>query len=90
MAETLGSLIDKLSIKNLRYWHLDEVVQAKNVSDHEVEELKGKMDLVDRQRKELLEEIDVFLVAALAGKVRIRDEKMKFYKKISILPHRVI
>ena len=49
------------------------------------------MDLVDRQRKELLEEIDVFLVAALAGKVRIRDEKVKLYKKISMLPpHRVI
>ena len=84
MAETLGSLIDKLSIKNLRYWHLDEVVQAKNVSDHEVEELKGKMDLVDRQRKELLEEIDAFLVAALAGKVRIRDEKVKLYKNLNV------
>ena len=33
MAETLGSLIDKLSIKNLRYWHLDEEVQAKDASD---------------------------------------------------------
>ena len=32
MAESLGSLIDKLSIKNLRYWHLDEVVQAKEAS----------------------------------------------------------
>ncbi|MBT5968898.1 MAG: DUF4254 domain-containing protein, partial [Nitrospina sp.] len=33
MAETLGSLIDKLSIKNLRYWHLDEASQAKEASD---------------------------------------------------------
>ena len=27
MAETLGSLVDKLSIKNLRIWHLDEVLE---------------------------------------------------------------
>ena len=84
MAETLGSLIDKLSIKNLRYWHLDEVVQAKNVTDHEFEELKGKMDLVDRQRKELRKEIDAFLVAAFAGEVRIRDEKVKLYKNLNV------
>ena len=85
MAETLGSLIDKLSIKNLRYWHLDEVFQAKDTSDFQVEELKAKMELVDRQRKELLEEIDAFLVAALAGEVRIRDEKVKLYKNLNVV-----
>ena len=86
MAETLGSLIDKLSIKNLRYWHLDEVIQAKNTSDSQFEELKTKMDLVDCQRKELLEEIDAFLGAALAGEVRIRDEKVKLYKNLNVVP----
>ena len=43
------------------------------------------MDLVDRQRKELLEEIDVFLGAALAGAVRIRDEKVKLYKNLNVV-----
>ena len=85
MAETLGSLIDKLSIKNLRYWHLDEDAQAKDVSDPQKEELTAKMKLVDRQRKELLEEIDGFLEAAFAGKVRIRDEKVKLYKNLNVI-----
>ena len=84
MAETLGSLIDKLSIKNLRYWHLDEVIQTKDASDPQIEELKAKVDLVDRQRKELLEEIDAFLGAALAGEVRVRDEKVKLYKNLNV------
>ena len=84
MAETLGSLIDKLSIKNLRYWHLHEVIQGKDASDSQIEELQAKMDLVDRQRKELLEEIDAFLDAALTGKVRIRDEKVKLYKNLNV------
>ena len=84
MAETLGSLIDKLSIKNLRYWHLDEDSQARDASDPQNQELIDKMDLVDRQRKELLEEIDVFLNSALAGEVRIRDEKVKLYKNLNV------
>ena len=84
MAETLGSLIDKLSIKNLRYWHLDEDSQARDVSDPQKQELMDKMELVNRQRKELLEEIDVFLSSALAGQVRIRDEKVKLYKNLNV------
>ena len=84
MAETLGSLIDKLSIKNLRYWHLDEDAQARDVSDPQKQELMDKMKLVDRQRKELLEEIDIFLSSALAGEVRIRDEKVKLYKNLNV------
>ena len=84
MAETLGSLIDKLSIKNLRYWHLDEDSQARDASDPQSQELMDKMELVDRQRKELLEEIDVFLSSALAGEVRIRDEKVKLYKNLNV------
>ena len=84
MAETLGSLIDKLSIKNLRYWHLDEDVQARDASDPKKKELIAKMELVNRQRKELSEEIDVFLNAALAGEVRIRDEKVKLYKNLNV------
>ena len=84
MAETLGSLIDKLSIKNLRYWHLDEDSQARDSSDPQKQELMDKMELVDRQRKELLEEIDVFLSSALAGEVRIRDEKVKLYKNLDV------
>ena len=84
MAETLGSLIDKLSIKNLRYWHLDEDSQARDSSDPQKQELMDKMELVDRQRKDLLEEIDVFLSSALAGEVRIRDEKVKLYKNLNV------
>ena len=84
MAETLGSLIDKLSIKNLRYWHIDEVIQAKDASDPQRAKLQAKRDLVDSQRKELLGEIDAFLEAALAGEVKIRDEKVKLYKNHNV------
>ena len=77
MAETLGSLVDKLSIKNLRIWHLDEALEQGNGSKKE--ELKAKRDLANKQRENLVGEINDFLIAALKGQVCIRDEKIKMY-----------
>ncbi|MBI4384009.1 MAG: DUF4254 domain-containing protein [Nitrospinae bacterium] len=79
MAETLGSLVDKLSIKNLRLWHLDELIEQKGDADPEAPHLRAKRDLVARQQKDLANEIDAFLAAAFAGRVKIRDEKVKLY-----------
>jgi hypothetical protein len=80
MAETLGSLVDKLSIKNLRIWHLEEALEK----DSESEELKAKRDLADKQRQNLVEEVNGFLVAALQGEVCIRDEKIKMYTNTNV------
>ena len=82
MAETLGSLVDKLSIKNLRIWHLDEALEHKNTSDHA--ELKAKRDLADKQRQNLVNEINDFLVSAFKGEVCIRDEKIKLYANTNV------
>ena len=82
MAETLGSLIDKLSIKNLRIWHLDEALEQKNTSDYA--ELKAKRDLADKQRQTLVNEINDFLVSAFKGEVCIRDEKIKLYANTNV------
>ena len=84
MAETLGSLIDKLSIKNLRYWHLDELIQQEDSSDLKTKELKAKLIIVESQRKDLLNEIDIFLAAALAGEVKVCDEKVKLYRNTNV------
>ena len=82
MAETLGSLVDKLSIKNLRIWHLDEALEQKNASDYS--ELKAKRDLADKQRQNLVNEINDFLVSAFKGEVCIRDEKIKLYANTNV------
>ncbi len=90
MAETLGSLVDKLSIKNLRLWHLDEVLEKSDPSDPKVAELQGKRKLVVQQAQDLMEEINTFLAAALEGKVKIRDEKVKLYLNRNVEPTDVI
>ena len=84
MAETLGSLVDKLSIKNLRIWHLDEALEDRTTPETKREELKAKRDLADKQRQDLMLEVDGFLGAALRGEVRIRDEKIKLYSNTNV------
>jgi hypothetical protein len=52
--------------------------------DSESEELKAKRDLADKQRQNLVEEVNGFLVAALQGEVCIRDEKIKMYTNTNV------
>ena len=84
MAETLGSLVDKLSIKNLRYWHIDESIAKEDSSSSQTQVLKVKLKLVDNQRNDLLNEIDAFLAAALTGDVKVCDEKVKLYRNTNV------
>ncbi|GJL77390.1 MAG: hypothetical protein NPINA01_03790 [Nitrospinaceae bacterium] len=86
MAETLGSLVDKLSIKNLRLWHLDEALEAMGDMDSNWEEMRVKRELVLKQSRELMEEINGYFAAALEGKVKIRDEKVKLYDNKNVKP----
>lgn len=74
MAETLGSLIDKLTIKNIR---LDNLRKKGKKS-------RKKMNIVQSQRRRLLEEMDEFLAQALKGKVKLKDEKVKLYRQSKV------
>ncbi len=80
MAETLGSLIDKLTIKALREFHLRE----RRASSREKEPAR-KLSILKKQKAALGDEIDVFLKLALAGKVSLTDEKLKLYNKPEVM-----
>lgn len=71
MSETLGSLVDKLAIKNIRLYNLRK----------ERRKSKRKIDIVESQRNDLIDEINQFLSQALKGKVKLRDEKVKLYRQ---------
>jgi len=69
MAETLGTLSDKLTIVKLKQWHTEDGERLASLS---------------RQEKQLEEEIDEFISAAVGGRIPI--EKLTFaankvYKK---------
>ena len=77
MAETLGSLIDKLSIKSIREFHLRKMRASKEVS--------RKLKILARQKDALLGEVEEFIARAIQGKARLKDEKLKLYNKPQML-----
>ena len=78
MAETLGSLVDKLTVCNVRIWHLIEKHRDKNLPESDRLAAADATDRVNRQRSQLIDEIDTFFADAVAGKVKVlRDPKEK-------------
>lgn len=72
MAETLGSLIDKLTIKKIRLLHLEKVKVSSKI--------KKARAIVGQQITDLALEIDDFYKKALKGKVILREQKVKLYR----------
>ena len=61
MAETLGSLIDKLTIANIRLWHLEDKRRDKELPDAERLRAADMVAEVNAQRNDLIDEIDLFV-----------------------------
>ena len=80
----MGSLVDKLSIKNLRIWHIEEELASGIESEAKISTLLAKKELAEKQRDALMEEINCFLVLALEGKIKIRDRKLKLYQNLNV------
>jgi hypothetical protein len=69
VAETLGSLCDKLATVKLKLWHTDDA---------------DRLQSLRAQEKQLQQEIDEFMSAALAGNIpleRLTFAQNKVYKK---------
>ena len=79
MAETLGSLVDKLAIANIRIWHLEEKRRDRRLSDAERLAAADGMAVVNQQRNDLIDEVDAFLQAALSGGLDLTQPKVKIY-----------
>ena len=69
MAETLGSLCDKLATVNLKLWHTEDA---------------DRLQSLRAQQKQLQQEIDEFMGAAMSGDIpleRLTFAQNKVYKK---------
>ncbi len=78
MAETLGSLVDKLTIKEIREFHLCQMIGTKDTKFGD-KELKSKLAVLKRQKECLKQEIDDYVALALKVKISFKDEKLKLY-----------
>ena len=84
MAETLGSLIDKLTIANIRLWHLEDARRDRSLSDKDRLAAADAISVVNKERNDLMDEIDEFLYKAAHGQVKLKAPKVKIYKKFRL------
>lgn len=66
---TLGELIDKLTVVNLKIWHLEDVKRDNAVSDSKIAEATRKTNVLNVQRNQIIEEIDNLFADSISGKI---------------------
>jgi len=78
--ETFGDLVDKLTICNIRLWHLEEIKHNAEANDKTVADAARKIAIVNKQRNILIDEINSYLSRAISGEIKtIEFPKMKLY-----------
>ena len=66
--ENIGSMIDKLSILNLKIWHSEDVAHDKTSSNDKIADAKKAINNLNRQRTDMVEAIDNFFYEIIVEK----------------------
>ncbi len=69
MAETLGSLADKLSIVELKIYHMQEQAERRDASEEFRARCQEKLAVLRAQRDDLAAELTDLLAAIASGRV---------------------
>lgn len=76
MAETLGSLTDKISIIELKRYYMTRQAERTDVGDEHRHSCLQKLKILTEQRDDLVEEIDKLFIAVMTGK-----QPLKIYRQ---------
>ena len=80
--ETVGSLIDKLSINELKIYHMKEQLGREDVSGEFKNDCKNRLAILSTQRSDLESELQELLDDVLSGRKKLRlYRQMKMYNE---------
>lgn len=68
MAETIGSLTDKIIIFELKRFHMREETLRKDISPQHIKECRHKLAILIWQRDDLIEEMNELIKKNFSGK----------------------
>ncbi len=77
--ETVGSLIDKLSINELKIYHMEEQNSRIDVDEKFHEDCNLRLSILKMQRNDLREELQTLIDDVLAGR-----KKFKLYRQMKM------
>ena len=72
MAETIGSLADKLSIIQLRAFHMREQLGRADATPEHKAACSGRLAVMAEQKKDLEEELEKLVSDVASGRVRLK------------------
>lgn len=70
MAETVGSLVDKISIFNLKIFHMEEQIKRDDVDEKHIIECRQRLKILTLQRNDLVNELNELLKNIIIGRVK--------------------
>lgn len=80
--ETIGSLVDKLCINELKIYHTNEQLKRTDVSEDFRDECNKRIAILTVQCKDLANELEELMDGVLSGKKQLKLYKqMKMYKE---------
>ncbi len=81
--ETFGSLVDKLSIVNLKIYHAEDIAHEPGTSLEDIGRAKKKINVLNNQRNALIQEFDELFMDVMNGEKPVPKvyEQFKDYGK---------
>ena len=80
--ETVGSLVDKLSINELKIYHMTEQRDRDDVDETFRADCDNRMAILCQQRKDLAEELQTLIDDVSSGRKQLRlYRQMKMYNE---------
>ena len=77
--ETVGSLIDKMSINELKIYHMEEQTRREDVDKNFLADCEMRLAILREQRDDLKEELQTLMNDVLSGK-----KKFKLYRQMKM------
>ncbi len=72
MAETIGSLVDKISIIRLKLWHMAEQLERKDAAADHKEAARQKVAVLEVQKTDLENELTELFGNVVSGKTTLK------------------
>ena len=79
MAETIGSLVDKISIFELKRFHMQEQIKRIDAVEEHREKCVRKLEVLTEQRDDLVIELNELFEAVAVG-----EKKIKIYRQFKM------
>jgi hypothetical protein len=74
--ETVGNLIDKLTVTNIRIWMAEDIKRNVNATDSDIAKATKVTNIANQQRNDLIQEIDEMI-----NDILINQKPQKLYKQ---------